>query len=532
MSSPEAVPDADRVDIFDTTLRDGEQSPGISLNTQEKVEIAQQLARLGVDVIEAGFPITSPGDFEAVQSIARTVEGPVICGLARTHKPDIDSAWGAIRDAERPRIHTFISTSDIHIEFQLQTTREDVKGQAKAAVALAKSYCEDVEFSPMDATRADLEFTAEVCTIAVSEGATVINIPDTVGYTTPEEYHRYFEGLYGLVPALRDVRVSVHCHDDLGLAVANSYAGILAGARQVECAVNGIGERAGNCSLEEIVMLLRTRRDEHGVDTTVNTHELARTSRMVSRFTGYAVQPNKAVVGRNAFAHESGIHQDGVLKERTTYEIMDARDVGLESNSIVLGKHSGRHALRDALEQLGFKVEGNALNQAFTRFKDIADKKKQVTALDLEAIVSDQVREGTERYELAWFEVEAGSRREPVAKVAVSLPSGDEAVGEASGDGPVDAIFGAIRAATRVESELRQYTVSAVTEGEDALGEVTVMLRAHGRLASGQGVATDILEASARAYVRALSNALDGAAVREAEELTAGAASEPATPGP
>ena len=328
------------------------------------------------------------------------------------------------------------------------------------------------------------------------------------------------------------MRISVHCHDDLGLAVANSYAGVLAGARQVECAVNGIGERAGNCSLEEIVMLLRTRRDVHGFDTGVDTRELARTSRMVSRFTGYAVPPNKAVVGRNAFAHESGIHQDGVLKERTTYEIMDARDVGLESNSIVLGKHSGRHALRDALEQLGFKVEGNALNQAFARFKEIADKKKQVTSLDLEAIVSEEMRESTERYVLESFEVTAGSHTEPRAKVTVRNPSGESSVGESAGDGPVDAIFGAIRVATDTESELRSYTVSAVTEGEDALGEVTVMLRAHGRLASGQGVATDILEASARAYVRALSNALEGAAIREAEGVAAEAAAEPATPGP
>src|ERR687896_703020 len=322
------VSDENRVHIFDTTLRDGEQSPGISLNTQEKVEIAQQLARLGVDVIEAGFPITSPGDFEAVEAISRNVEGPVICGLARTHKADIDAAWNAIKDAERPRIHTFISTSDIHIEHQLQTTREDVKGQAKAAVALARSYCEDVEFSPMDATRADVEF---------------------------------IRGLYELVPARRDVRTSVHCHDALGLAVANSYAGVLAGARQVECAVNGIGERAGNCSLEEIVMLLRTRNDVHGLDTGVDTRELARTSRMVSRSTGYPVQPNKAVVGRNAFAHESGIHQDGVLKERSTYEIMEAATVGVDGNDIVLGKHSGRHALRQALEELGYPVDGQAL---------------------------------------------------------------------------------------------------------------------------------------------------------------------------
>src|SRR5918995_1415491 len=407
MSGRQDVSQKDRVEIFDTTLRDGEQSPGISLNTQEKVEIAQQLARLGVDVIEAGFPITSPGDFEAVESISRNVEGPVICGLAR--------------------IHTFISTSDIHIEHQLQTTREDVKGQARAAVALARSYTDDVEFSPMDATRADVGFTAEVCAIAVAEGATVVNIPDTVGYTTPSEYQRYFKRLYELVPGLEDVELSVHCHDDLGLAVSNSYAGVLAGARQVECAVNGIGERAGNCSLEEIVMLLRTRRDVHGLDTGIASREIARTSRMVSRFTGYAVQPNKAVVGRNAFAHESGIHQDGVLKERTTYEIMDATEVGLESNSIVLGKHSGRHALQDALEQLGFKVEGNALNQAFQRFKEIADKKKQVTALDLEAIVSDEMRERTEAYNLEWFEVESGSRREPEAEGCVVLPSGGEA---------------------------------------------------------------------------------------------------------
>ena len=525
------VDDANRVHIFDTTLRDGEQSPGISLNTAEKVEIAQQLARLGVDVIEAGFPITSPGDFEAVEAISRGVEGPVICGLARTHKADIDAAWGAIKDAARPRIHTFISTSDIHIEHQLKTDREDVKGQARAAVRLARSYCDDVEFSPMDATRAEIEFTAEVCAIAVEEGATVINVPDTVGYTTPEEYAEYWRRLYDLVPGLDKVETSVHCHDDLGLAVANSYAGLLAGARQVECAVNGIGERAGNCSLEEIAMLIHVREDAHGLTTGIETRELARTSRMVSRLTGYAIQPNKAIVGRNAFAHESGIHQDGVLKERSTYEIMDATEVGLESNSIVLGKHSGRHALKDALEQLGFKVEGNALNAAFKRFKEVADRKKQVTALDLEAIVSDEMREKDDSHELAWFEVEAGSRRDPVARVAVKMPSGEESVGESGGDGPVDAIFQAIQVATDTECELRQYTVEAVTGGEDALGQVTVMLRAAGRLATGQGVATDILEASARAYVRALSNALEGAAIREAEAATAEAAVE-RTPGP
>jgi 2-isopropylmalate synthase len=532
MAEPAVRDEQDRVRVFDTTLRDGEQSPGISLNRQEKLEIAHQLARLGVDIIEAGFPIASPGDFEAVQAIAREVHGPVICGLARTGFQDIDAAWNAVKDSERPRIHTFISTSDIHITYQLQTTREDVKGQARAAVAHAKSYCDDVEFSPMDATRSELEFTAEVLQIALDEGATTINVPDTVGYSMPDEYAAMWAELYRLVPDLKNVVTSVHCHDDLGLAVANSFAGVRAGCRQVECAINGIGERAGNASLEEIVMLLRTREQAHGLWTGVETTEIARTSRLVSRLTGYQVQPNKAIVGRNAFAHESGIHQDGVLKERTTYEIMDATEVGLESNSIVLGKHSGRHALKDALEQLGFKVEGNALNAAFKRFKEVADRKKQVTALDLEAIVSDEMREKEDAHELASFEVEAGSEREPLAKVAVKMPSGEEAVGESSGDGPVDAIFLAIQKATDTECELRQYTVEAVTGGEDALGQVTVMLRAAGRLATGQGVATDILEASARAYVRALSNALEGAAVREAEEVVAEAASERATPGP
>ncbi len=531
MDADTHVEDAGRVEIFDTTLRDGEQSPGISLNTQEKVEIATQLARLGVDVVEAGFPITSPGDFEAVQAISRTVAGPVICGLARTQKGDIDAAWGAIGDAERPRIHTFISTSDIHIEHQLQTTRDDVKGQTKAAVATAREYCDDVEFSPMDATRADIDFTAEVVSIAVAEGATVVNIPDTVGYTTPEEYRDYFAQLYSMVPGLTDLVVSVHTHDDLGMAVANAYAGVQAGARQIECAINGIGERAGNCSLEEIVMLLDTRSAHHGYGTGIVTRELARTSRMVSRLTGYPVAPNKAIIGRNAFAHEAGIHQDGVLKNRETYEIMDATTVGLDSNSIVLGKHSGRHALQDALDQLGFQVKGSALNQAFKRFKEIADKKKQVTALDLEAIVSDEMRDREESHTMAWFEVEAGSRRDPVARVAVKMPSGEEAVGTAGGDGPIDAIFSAIQDAAGVECELRQFTVEAVTGGDDALGQVTVMLRAAGRLATGQGVATDILEASARAYVRALGNALDGAAVREAEAATADAAVE-RTPGP
>jgi 2-isopropylmalate synthase len=521
--------DPNRVLIFDTTLRDGEQSPGISLNPQEKLEIAQQLARLGVDVIEAGFPIASPGDFEGVQAIAREVHGPVITGLARTHSDDVDAAWGAVKDSERPRIHTFISTSDIHIEHQLRSTREDVKGQARAAVAQARSLCEDVEFSPMDATRSDVAFTAEVVQIALDEGATTINIADTVGYTMPHEFTAFLEQLYLLVPDLRGAVLSVHCHDDLGLAVANSFAGLLAGARQVECAINGIGERAGNAALEEIVMLLRTREADVGLRTGVVTRELSRTSRLVSRLTGYAVQPNKAVVGRNAFAHESGIHQDGVLKERTTYEIMDATSVGLEANQLVLGKHSGRHALQQALEQLGFTVTGQALNTAFKRFKEIADKKKQVTAMDLEALVADELRDEREHWTLAWFDVEASSRRPPHATVALVSPTGTDQVGSFTGDGPVDAVFRAINTATGVDATLREFRIDAVTGGQDALGEASVVLEQGDLTASGQGVSTDVIEAAALAYVRAISNLQHRGRKRiKAEDAEAEAALTPA----
>jgi 2-isopropylmalate synthase len=501
----------DRVRIFDTTLRDGEQSPGISLNQQEKLEIAHQLARLGVDVIEAGFPVTSPGDFESVQAISREVEGPVICGLARTAKQDIDAAWEAVRDSQRPRIHTFIATSDIHIERKLQTTREDVKGQVRAAVAHARGYTDDVEFSPEDGSRSDVEYMAEVIDIAIQEGATTINVPDTVGYTMPAEYAAMFERLYELVPRLRDVVVSVHCHNDLGLAVANSLAGVQAGCRQVECAVNGIGERAGNASLEEIVMLLHTRAPALGLWTGIETTEIARTSRLVSRLTGYVVQPNKAIVGRNAFAHEAGIHQDGVLKERATYEIMDATTVGLKSNAIVLGKHSGRHALRQALEEMGFKVDGQALNTAFKRFKEIADRKKQVTAMDLEALVTDELREEVSGFALESFEVHATSGEAPHARVRVVVEDGRSVQAQASGDGPNDAIFNAINAATGVNAALREFRVDAVTEGQDALGEVSVVVEVDGQTGAGQGVSTDTIEAAARAYVRAVSVALSRA---------------------
>jgi 2-isopropylmalate synthase len=441
----------------------------------------------------------------------------VIAGLARANPADVERAWEAVRDASGPRIHTFVSTSDIHIVHQLQATREDVKGLARAAVAQAKGYCDDVEFSPMDATRADVEFTAEVIAIAIEEGATTINVPDTVGYAMPDEYAGFLRRLYELVPGLADVTLSVHCHDDLGLAVANSFAGVLAGARQVECAVNGIGERAGNASLEEIVMLLHTREADVGLRTGAVTTEIARTSRLVSRLTGYPVQPNKAIVGRNAFAHESGIHQDGVLKERTTYEIMDATTIGLETNSLVLGKHSGRHALRKALEELGFKVDGAALNDAFKRFKELADKKKKVTALDLEAIVSDQMRETPAAFVLESFDVEASSTRSPLATARVRLPGGEISEGSFTGDGPIDAFFSALNAAVGYEARLKEYHVSAVTGGRDALGEVTVLIEYHGKTISGSGVSTDILEASGRAYLRALTNAIEQSPVAEAE---------------
>ena len=508
MAAHDTRSDENRVLIFDTTLRDGEQSPGISLNRQEKLEIAHQLARLNVDVIEAGFPIASPGDFEAVEAIAREVHGPVICALARAGAGDIDTAWNAIKGSERPRIHTFISTSDIHIEHQMQTTREDVQGQARAAVAHARGYCDDVEFSPMDASRSDLEFTAEVLQIALDEGASTINVPDTVGYSLPQEYAAMWAELYRLVPGLEHVTTSTHCHDDLGVAVANSLAGVQAGCRQVESAINGIGERAGNASLEEIVMLLSVREAAHGLWTEVVTTEIARTSRLVTRMTGYPVQPNKAIVGRNAFAHESGIHQDGVLKERTTFEIMDASTIGLQSNSLVLGKHSGRHALKNALEELGFEVDGAALNTAFKRFKEVADRKKNVTALDLEALVSDEMRQVGEAFALHSFDIEAGSQRTPFAKVVVDLPGGGRGEGSFTGDGPVEAFFSALNVACDHEGRLKEYHVSAVTAGRDALAEVTVVLELEGVQATGQGVSPDTMEASGSAYLRALSNAV------------------------
>jgi 2-isopropylmalate synthase len=542
--------DPNRVILFDTTLRDGEQSPGIALNTGEKLEIAQQLARLGVDVIEAGFPIASPGDFEAVQAIARAdfadAPGapPVICGLARAQAPDIERAGEALRDAAadgRARIHTFISTSDIHIEHQMRNTRADVLEGAKAAVAHARSLVDDVEFSPMDATRADAEFTAQVLQIAIDEGATTINVPDTVGYATPDEYAEFLSKLYEFTPGLRDVVLSVHCHDDLGLAVANSLAGLSVGARQIECAVNGIGERAGNASLEEIIMLLETRKDRLGFSTGAATREIARTSRLISRLTGYPVQPNKAIVGRNAFSHESGIHQDGVLKDRSTFEIMDPASIGIDdANQLVLGKHSGRAALKDALEKLGYKLDGQALRQAFDSFKQVADRKKQVTAMDLEALVTDELRAedplGALRLVSVSVEVTA-DHRPPHATVVVESPERGTLTGSFTGDGAVDAVFRAIDAAVGLDARLREYHVDAVSEGQDALAHVSVIVElgtagaavrtalpgvaAGDRVTgAGQGVDPDTIRASAIAYLRAVGVAARRLSVAAEAPLT------------
>jgi 2-isopropylmalate synthase len=493
-----------QVKIFDTTLRDGEQSPGISLDVAEKLEIAEQLARLGVDIIEAGFPIASPGDFESVEAIASSVRGPVIAALSRTGFQDIDRAWAAVQPAEHPRIHVFIATSLIHMKKKLRMTEDQVKAEVVAGVSRARSYTDDVEFSPEDGSRSDVDFMCDVLQLAVDNGATTLNIPDTVGYGVPEEFGALIAHIIGRVDG--DYVVSTHCHNDLGLAVANSLSGVQAGARQVECAVNGLGERAGNAALEEIVMAIKTRRDYfEGVETGVRTEELARTSRLVSRLTGYPVQYNKAVVGRNAFAHEAGIHQHGVLEDRETYEIIDASTVGQEAAQIVLGKHSGRHAFSDTLEKMGLRLQGDALNQAFRRFKELADRKVQLTDVDLEAIVAEELgTAAVHRYAMASLDVHGGTQSTPVAKVV--LTDGDSKVdAEAEGNGMVDAVIAAIAKATGVTGTVLDFKVSSVTGGGDALGDVVIQLQADGHTASGRGLATDIVEASARAYLNAVN---------------------------
>jgi 2-isopropylmalate synthase len=496
-----------QVYIFDTTLRDGEQSPGISLSTREKVEIAEQLARLGVDIIEAGFPITSAGDFEAVSTIAAKVRGPVIAALARAVNADIDRAWEAVKGAERPRIHTFIMTSDVQIEHQLKKSKDEVVRMAVDAVKRAKSYCEDIEFSPMDATRSDFDFLARVVAAAVDAGATTINVPDTVGYALPHEFGRLIAGLIEAVPALRDVVVSVHCHNDLGLATANSVAAVAAGATQVECAVNGLGERAGNTSLEETAMILEVRAAELGVATGIRHQEITKTSRLVSRLTGYPIQFNKAIVGRNAFAHSSGIHQDGVLKHRTTYEIIDPKKVGLTESRLVLGKTSGRHAFRQHLIELGFELNEEELERAFGRFKDLADKKAEISQEDIMAIVADEAQEETNIYALELLESSSGSGETPTARIKLRR-NGEVFEETAVGDGQVDAICKAIGRAVGVEAKLVSYNVSSITGGLDAQGDVTIQLEVDGKVVSGRGLSTDIIEASAKAYLNAVNRAL------------------------
>jgi 2-isopropylmalate synthase len=502
------VPLSERVYIFDTTLRDGEQSPGVSLNAGEKLQIARQLGKLGVDVIEAGFPISSQGDFDAVRMIARELKGVSVAGLARSNFNDIDRAWEALKVAEQPRIHTFIATSDIHLQHKLRMSREQVLEAAAAAVKRAKGYTPDVEFSAEDASRSDLEFLCRVVEAAIAAGATVINIPDTVGYAAPDEFANFIRGIRNGVKGIEKVVLSVHCHDDLGLAVANSLAAVNAGANQVEGAINGIGERAGNASLEEVIMALYTRKDQFKKHTNIKTEEIYRTSRLVSTLTGMVIQPNKAVVGKNAFAHESGIHQDGVLKERTTYEIMNPVMVGIGHSNLVLGKSSGRHAFRDRLAGLGYVLSEEELNKAFDSFKSLSDRKKEITDHDLEAIVEDEIRLVPATYSLAYMHISSGTTIVPTA--TIGLQKGEERIEEAAcGNGPVDAICHAVDKSTGLSCTLLNWGVRAVTSGKDAIGEVTLKITGDGdRAYVGRGISTDILEASAKAYVNAVNKLL------------------------
>ncbi len=495
-----------KIIIFDTTLRDGEQSPGASLNIKEKLEIGRQLAVLGVDAIEAGFPIASPGDFEAVKAVAKEVKGPVICGLARALKEDIDAAYGAIRRSKRPRIHVFLATSKIHMKYKLKKAEDEILKIAAWAVKYARNKVGDVEFSPEDASRTEKNFLYRVVEAVVDAGASTVNIPDTVGYTTPFEFADLIKGISANVPNISRAVISVHCHNDLGLAVSNSLAAVLSGAGQVECTINGLGERAGNASLEEIVMAIKTRRDIFaGRFTDINAKEIYKTSRLVSKLTGMPVQPNKAIVGRNAFSHESGIHQDGVLKKRTTYEIMSPSDVGFGETRLVMGKHSGRHAFKERLKKLGFVLSESEINRAFKEFKVLADKKKEVFDEDLAAIVEDSAAEVPQMYRIEHFYVASGDQVKPTARVMVRF-KGKVLNSTSSGDGPVDACYKAIDKITGMKGRLVDYQLRSVTSGKDALGEVTVKLSAGGnKVTSGRGSSTDIVEASIRAYLSAVN---------------------------
>jgi 2-isopropylmalate synthase len=491
-----------KIKIFDTTLRDGEQSPGASMNVEEKVQLAKQLANLKVDIIEAGFAISSPGDFEAIKRIGDEVEGPVVCSLARAREEDIKRAWEALKDAPRRRIHTFHSTSDIHLKYQFRVSREEALRRSVAMVELARSFVEDVEFSPMDATRTEIGYLLEVVEAVVAAGASTVNIPDTVGYTTPEE----FSSLIGSIKKRIGERavISVHCHNDLGLAVANSLAAVANGAGQVECTVNGIGERAGNCSMEEVVMALKTRKDFFKASTNINTKEIVRTSRLVSKITGIPVQPNKAIVGANAFAHQNGIHQDGLLKEKTTYEIMRPEDIGLQSTKLVMGKHSGRHAFRTRLKELGFTLSQEEIDGLFERFKRLADQKKDIYDEDLEALVLEATARPPEFFSLVDLSITSGLTQKPTAMVKLKV--GEEIFDRMEhGDGPVDATYRAIVAISNTKSTLRSFDVKSITGGTDALGEVSVSLEEEGRVVRGNGADTDIIVAAAKAYIDALN---------------------------
>jgi 2-isopropylmalate synthase len=502
-----ASPDPNRVRIFDTTLRDGEQSPGASMNLAEKLEVARALAALGVDIIEAGFPIASVGDFEAVRAIAGEVTGSIVCGLARCNEKDIIRAWEAVKYAQQPRIHVFLATSAIHREHKLRMTPAQIIERAVASVKLARSHCADIEFSPEDAARTEIDFLCEVVEAAIEAGATTVNIPDTVGYATPAQYGGVIRSLKERARNIGRVIISTHCHDDLGMAVANSLAGVEAGARQVECTINGIGERAGNASLEEIVMALKTRHDYYGVDTGIRTERLYPTSRMVSTITGLTVQRNKAIVGRNAFAHESGIHQDGMLKERSTYEIMRPQDVGVPRTDLVLGKHSGRHALRDRITEMGYSLSDDQVETLFNDFKALADKKKEVYDQDLEILVEKHLDDVPAAWQLVSLHVTAGLSVLPTATVRIRRPDGEIVQDAAIGDGPVDAIFKAVERVTGVHANLHEFVVRGVTQGMDAQGEVTLELEVESddRSFRGRAASTDIIVASAMAYLNAVN---------------------------
>ena len=495
----------DRVLIFDTTLRDGEQSPGASMNLSEKLQVAHALAELGVDVIEAGFPIASPGDFESVQAIAREVHGPIICGLARCNSDDIDRAAKALVDAPRPRIHVFLATSAIHREFKLKMAKEEIIRRAVEGVTRAKGHCEDVEFSPEDAARTELDFLAEVVERAIEAGATTLNIPDTVGYAVPSQYAGAIAYLKKHVRGIDKIVLSVHCHDDLGMAVANSLAAVLEGARQIECTINGLGERAGNCALEEVVMALVTRADYFGLKTGINTRKLYPTSRLVSHVTGIVVQRNKAIVGQNAFSHEAGIHQDGMLKNSSTYEIMNPEDVGISRTELVLGKHSGRAALRQRVVDLGYHLNDEQLQRVFEGFKTLADRKKVIYDADIEALAETQIHSGPNLWTLEAVTCNAGSATIPSAVVALWNQDGTITREAALGDGPVDAVFKAIEHLTGIELTLTDYRIRSVSVGEDAQGEASVEVEYNGKNFSARAVSTDIIEASALAFLQVIN---------------------------